>query len=104
MELPPPPGPAPAVGPIAGLTGVRKALERVRVRLRGGALTRSAWRLTVTADEGTGTIIQVETVEGEVSYRGDGLFLGLSQGELKAVWEAPRDLPEEPAAEMPQLG
>jgi hypothetical protein len=87
-----------------GLTNPSALLERVPVRERGASLTRSAWRVAVTAEEGTGTIVRLETADGAVHLRGDGLFLGWEAGEMGAAWDAlaRSDAPSEP--ESVQLG
>ena len=90
---------------VAGLTNPRGlGLERVPIRARERSVTLSAWRLTVAAGEGEGTITLVELSSQEVLYRGEGLFLGWPQDRLGAAYEAlaPRD--EAAVPEMPQLG
>ena len=91
---------------IAGtaLTNPTALLERVPVRERGGSLTRSAWRIAVTADEGAGTIIRLEAADGAVHFRGDGLFLGWSAEEMGAAWEALAHSDAAPDPELMQLG
>jgi hypothetical protein len=86
------------------LTDPTALLERVPVRERGGSLTRSAWRIAVTANEGSGTIVRLEAADGAVHFRGDGLFLGWGAEEMGAAWEAlaRSDAPPEP--EFTQLG
>jgi hypothetical protein len=86
------------------LTNPSALLERVPIRERGASLTRSAWRVAVTADEGTGTIVRLEASDGAVHFRGDGLFLGWGAKEMGAAWDvlARSDSPPEP--EFPQLG
>ena len=86
------------------LTNPTALLERVPVRERGASLTRSAWRIAVTADEGVGTILRLEGTDGTVVHRGDGLFLGWSAEEMAAAWEvlAHSDAPPDP--EFMQLG
>jgi hypothetical protein len=86
------------------LTNPSALLERVPVRERGTSLTRSAWRVAVTADEGTGTIVRLEASDGAVHFRGDGLFLGCGAEEMGAAWDvyARSDAPSEP--ESLQLG
>jgi hypothetical protein len=88
----------------AALTDPSAALERVPVRERGASLTRSAWRVAVTAREGSGTIVRLEASDGAVHFRGDGLFLGWSADEMSAAWDvfARSDAPPEP--EFAQLG
>ncbi len=86
------------------LTNSSSLLERVPVRERGASLTLSAWRVAVTADEGTGTIVRLEARDGTVHFRGDGLFLGWSAEEMEAAWGllARSDAPADP--EHQQLG
>jgi len=86
------------------LTSPSALLERVPVRERGASLTRSAWRVAVTAEEGTGTIVRLEASNGAVHFRGDGLFLGWDADEMGSAWNAlaRSDAPPEP--ELAQLG
>jgi hypothetical protein len=86
------------------LTNPTVLLERVPVRERGASLTRSAWRIAVTANEGTGTIVRLEASDGAVHFRGDGLFLGWGADEMGSAWDvlARSDAPSEP--ELMQLG
>jgi hypothetical protein len=86
------------------LTNPSALLERVPIRERGASLTRSAWRVAVTADEGTGTIVRLEASDGAVHFRGDGHFLGWSREEMEAAWEAMAHSDAPPEAEFPQLG
>jgi hypothetical protein len=86
------------------LTNSSALLERVPIRERGASLTRSAWRVAVTADEGTGTIVRLEASDGAVHFRGDGHFLGWSREEMEAAWEAMAHSDAPPEAEFPQLG
>jgi len=79
-------------------------LARVPIRLRGGTVTLSAWRLQVDCDEGPGTITLVEESAGGSFFRGDGAFLGWTQGDLKGAWNELSRTPEEPEALTPQLG
>jgi hypothetical protein len=89
---------------LARLTNPEAQLERVPVRERGGSQTRSAWRVVITAREGSGTIVRIEAEGHAVHYRGDGIFLGSSPEEMAAAWEAlaRSDAPPEP--ESMQLG
>ena len=89
---------------LARLTNPEAQLERVPVRERGGSQTRSAWRVLVTASEGSGTIVRIEAEGRAVHFRGDGIFLGSSPEEMAAAWEAlaRSDAPPEP--ESMQLG
>ena len=86
------------------LTNPSALLERVPIRERGASLTRSAWRVAVTADEGTGTIVRLEASDGAVHFRGDGHFLGWSREEMEAAWKAMAHSDAPPEAEFPQLG
>ena len=86
------------------LTNPSALLERVPIRERGASLTRSAWRVAVTADEGTGTIVRLEASDSAVHFRGDGHFLGWSREEMEAAWEAMAHSDAPPEAEFPQLG
>ena len=67
-------------------------------------MTLSAWKLSVTSDEGDGAITLAELSSGQLLYRGDGVCLGWPQDRLAAAYEAlvPRD--QAAAPEMPQLG
>jgi len=86
------------------LTNPSVLLERVPVRERGASLTRSAWRIAVTSEQGAGTILRLEASDGAVFFRGDGLFLGWGPEEMGAAWEAlaRSDAPSDP--EPMQLG
>jgi hypothetical protein len=88
----------------APLTNPTSLVERVPVRERGASLTRSAWRVVVTADEGTGTIVRLEASDGAVHFRGDGLFLGWSAEEMGAAWGALARSDAAPEPELMQLG
>ncbi len=86
------------------LTNPTALLERVPVRERGGSLTRSAWRVAVTAEEGSGTIVRLEGEGGAVHFRGDGLFLGWGPEEMGAAWETLARSDAAPDPEFMQLG
>jgi hypothetical protein len=86
------------------LTNPTALLERVPVRERGGSLTLSAWRIAVTANEGSGTIVRLEAADGTVHFRGDGLFLGWVTEEMGAAWEALAHSNAPPDPELMQLG
>ncbi len=78
-------------------------LGRIPVRQRLGMVTLSAWRLFVTSDEGPGSIVLIESGDDDRFYRGEGVFLGWSQADLAAAWEAllPRPAPpEEPPLQL----
>ncbi len=94
---------APPVRPLP--RGVETAeLGRIPVRQRLGVVTLSAWRLLVTSDEGPGTIVLIESGDDDRFYRGEGVFLGWSQAELAAAWEALLPRPSPPEEPSPQLG
>jgi hypothetical protein len=86
-----------------GLSGVSaRPLERVPIRTRSGTVTRSAWRLEVTSDQGIGSVIVAEAEE--TYYRGEGLFLGWSQERLALIYKALLPRSNEPPIQVPQLG
>ena len=90
---------------VPGLTHPRTlSVDRFLIRMRGGSVTQSAWRLSVTADQGQGTIIYVDASPEETFYRGDGVFLGWPQDRLAAAYKALQPEPDEPPFEMHQLG
>ena len=90
---------------VPGLTKPRTlSLDRFLIRMRGGAATQSAWRLSVVAEEGQGAIIFVEDSPEETFYRGEGLFLGWPQERLRAAYRALLPRHDEPPFEMHQLG
>ncbi|MFI5118825.1 MAG: hypothetical protein ACHQM4_00340 [Thermoanaerobaculia bacterium] len=88
----------------AALTNPSALLERVPVRERGASLTRSAWRIAVTAEEGTGTIVRLEASNGEVHFRGDGLFLGWGADEMGSAWDVLARSDAAPEPDFMQLG
>ena len=104
---------------VAGLTNASaRSLERVPIRTRDSNVTRSAWRMEVECDGGTGGITVIElssdrvvglsgdrVAEGsrdsdgsprqpdhsttrQLVRRGDGLFLGWPQERLAEVYDA----------------
>ncbi|MDQ2979759.1 MAG: hypothetical protein M3R62_11110 [Acidobacteriota bacterium] len=92
-------------GVLDGLTDPRVlGLERHPIRTRESGVTLSAWRLSVRAEEGEGSILRLESPAAEPLLRGDGLFLGWDQPRLRAAYEAlePRD--DSPPFETQQLG
>ena len=89
---------------LPGLTGASGALERAPMRTRGSAITRSAWRLVVSSGEGPGAITLVEESREETFLRGEGVFLGWSQEDMKRAWDQLSQTPDEPEAPLPQLG
>jgi hypothetical protein len=89
----------------AGFRGVTVTpLERVPVRGRSSNVTLSAWQLGVACEQGTGAIVLVQVTPDETYYRGAGIFLGKSQADLAAAYEALLPRSDEPAFETPQLG
>lgn len=90
---------------VGGLTNlVATPPERVQVRSRSSNVTRAAWRIEVTCDQGPGVIILVEVSHTEQYYRGDGTFLGWNQEQLAAAYREllPKSTPSDP--QLPQLG
>lgn len=88
---------------VEGLTNaVVRSLERTPIRTRESNVTRSAWRMEVECDSGTGTI----TLLDEGLHRGDGLFLGWPRERLAATYEAlvAGDQDDSPAPDTLQLG
>jgi hypothetical protein len=95
---------APAPTRIAGLTEpVVPPLERVPIRTRESGVTLSAWKLGVSAPEGAGTMVRVETAAASF-YRGDGWFLGWTQEALATAWTQLLPPPPSETFELPQLG
>ena len=90
---------------MPGLTNPKTlGLDRFLIRLREGSMTQSAWRLSVTCDEGRGAIIAVEIPPEVTFYRGDGLFLGWTQDRMAAAYQALLPKSEDDGFEMHQLG
>ena len=90
---------------LFGLTNARAvSLERVPARTRESGVTLSGWWLSVESDQGKGAIALVESSTARACYRGEGVFLGWTQGDLRTAYEALRPRPEEPASEIQQLG
>jgi hypothetical protein len=90
---------------VSGVTNPRaRALERVPIRTRTSAVTRSAWRLSVVSEQGEGAIVLVEVTPGETLYRGDGTFLGWAQDRLAAAYTVLRPEPEADGFDMQQMG
>jgi len=93
------------VPPESGLTDSRcVGLSRAAIRLREGATTLGAWKLTFAAREGEGAITLVEPDGQPPLYRGEGVCLGWSQERLTAAYAALRPGKDEPELELPQLG
>lgn len=66
-------------------------------------MTLSAWRMEVSAPEGSGTLVRVETPGGTL-FRGEGWFLGWAQDAMGRAWD--ELLPPTPSdtLELAQLG
>lgn len=79
---------------------VIRSMERVPIRTRESNVTRSAWRMEVSCDEGLGAITLVD----DHVYRGEGLFLGWPQDELAAAYASVQKHDDEPPFELMQLG
>ena len=89
---------------IAGLTDPAVTpLDRVAIRLRESSVTLSAWRMAVTAPEGAGTLVRVETSGGTL-FRGEGWFLGWAQEAMSTAWTELLPPSEPERVELPQLG
>jgi len=90
---------------IAGLNEVAVGpLERVPVRARDSQVTVSAWRVLVDSSSGSGSITLLELSSGETHYRGDGVFLGWTQGQLASAYRALNPAHSEPETQFLQLG
>ena len=90
---------------VPGLTNPRAtSLDRFPIRLRGDLITQSAWRLSVTSEEGEGAIVLVEIADGETYYRGDGVFLGWPADRMALAYRALLPGSETGPYETPQLG
>jgi hypothetical protein len=95
---------APTPKRVAGLTDPAVSpLERVAIRLRESSVTLSAWRMAVSAPEGAGTLIQVETPGGSL-FRGEGWFLGWTQESMSGAWKELLPPPTSDTFDLPQLG
>jgi len=66
-------------------------------------VTLAAWRMAVSAPEGAGALVRVETPGGAL-FRGDGWFLGWTQEAMSGAWA--ELLPPAPSdtLELSQLG
>jgi len=80
-----------------------QTLERVVIRMRDDPFAQSAWRMVVESDGGGGGITLVDQ-NGRALYRGDGIFLGWSQGELRATYERLERPADEPSVDLPEFG
>ena len=95
---------APTPKRVAGLTDPAVSpLERVAIRLRESSVTLSAWRMAVSAPEGAGTLILVETPGGSL-FRGEGWFLGWTQESMSGAWKELLPPPTSDTFDLPQLG
>jgi len=83
---------------------VVRSLERAPIRMRESGVTHSGWRMEISADEGSGSIMLVELPDGRSVYRGDGLFLGWTREQLETTYGDMREVPDEPLFELHQLG
>jgi hypothetical protein len=82
---------------------VVRLLERVAIRLRESTFTQSAWRMVIDSDRGGGVITLVDGADGRF-FRGEGRFLGLTQDQLRELYDRLNEPTGEPAFEVPQLG
>jgi len=97
-------GPDPAT-PLSGLTNLRAAaLERSPIRTRESRVTLSGWQLSVESDQGKGAIVLVEAGPGKARYRGEGVFLGWTEEQLREAYESLRPRTSESPLETQQLG
>jgi len=88
-----------------GLTDARAlTLDRLPIRTRESGVTLAAWRLSVRAEEGEGSIARIEPEAGDAVFRGDGLFLGWDQARLRGAYDALKPRDESPPFETLQLG
>jgi hypothetical protein len=89
----------------SGLTNaVLRSLERAPVRMRESGVTHAGWRMEISSDQGSGSIMLIELPGDRSVYRGDGTFLGWPRERLEATYEAMREVPDEPRFELHQLG
>ena len=89
---------------IGGLTEpMVQTPERVAIRLRESTVTLSAWRMAVSAPEGSRTLVRVETPGGSL-FRGEGWFLGWTQEAMSTAWLELLPPSEPDRLEIPQLG
>ena len=97
-------GPDPETS-LPGLTNAHAAaLERSPIRTRESRVTLSGWQLSVESDQGKGVIVRVEAGPGEARYRGEGVFLGWTEEQLRKAYESLRPRTAESALETQQLG
>ena len=105
MEGDPHPRETEADTPLGRLTNPQVlSFERFLIRTRGATSTQSAWRLSVSCAEGHGAIILIEIPPEETFLRGEGIFLGWSQEQMKAAYALLLPKSEDPPFEVPTLG
>lgn len=87
-----------------GLTDIAaRPLERIPIRRRESQVTTAAWRLELTCQQGTGSIVRVDG--DAVHYRGDGILLGWPQDQLAELYQTlTRPTDNGPKQEFQQLG
>jgi hypothetical protein len=91
--------------PLGRLTNPQVlSFERFLIRTRDATSTQSAWRLTVACAEGPGAIIFIEISPEETFFRGEGVFLGWSQRQMRAAYALLLPKSEDPPFEIPQGG
>ncbi|HEX7679312.1 MAG TPA: hypothetical protein VF713_14370 [Thermoanaerobaculia bacterium] len=83
---------------------ILRSLERAPIRMRESGVTHAGWRMEISSDQGSGSIMLVELPDGRSVHRGDGMFLGWPQEQLEATYAAMREVPDEPRFELHQLG
>jgi hypothetical protein len=84
-------------------TYVVRSLERVAIRLRESTFAQAAWRMIIDSEPGDGAITLVDGLGGGF-FRGEGIFLGRPQQELRATYERLNKPSAEPDFDLPQLG
>ncbi len=83
---------------------ILRSLERAPIRMRESGVTHAGWRMEISSDQGSGSIMLVELPDGRSVYRGEGMFLGWPREQLEATYDAMREVPDEPRFELNQLG
>ncbi|HXA16702.1 MAG TPA: hypothetical protein VN380_06915 [Thermoanaerobaculia bacterium] len=84
--------------------GILRSLARAPIRMRESGVMHAGWRMEISSDQGSGSIMLVELPDGRSVYRGDGMFLGWPREQLEATYNAMREEPDEPRFELNQLG
>ncbi len=97
-ELPGPGGKSSTERPSAA--AMRRSLERVTIHTRENGLIQAAWRASVDSSQGSGSITLIDTGY----YRGEGIFIGLSQADLAAEYARLNPPPAEQSVDFQQLG